>query len=68
MRGADVNYLNRKTGFTHLRHAIEVNLHPKVIAFLIKNGANPHILDYNDQDSCDAALKNPIYQKVKGLQ
>lgn len=22
MRGSDINYLNRKTGFTHLRHAL----------------------------------------------
>lgn len=61
MRGADVNYLNRKTGFTHLRHAIEANLHPKIIAFLIKNGANPHIMDYNDQDACDIARSKPLY-------
>lgn len=48
MRGADINYLNRKTGMTHLRHALDEALPVKVINFLIKSGANPHILDYND--------------------
>lgn len=68
MRGADVNYLNRKTGFTHLRHALEVGLQPKIIAFLLKNGANPHILDYNDQDACDVARSKPLYDHVKAFQ
>lgn len=55
MRGADINYLNKKTGMTHLRQAIELTLPPKIIKWLLKSGANPHILDYEGMDSCDAA-------------
>ena len=63
MRGANINHLNRITGMTHLRYAIDQGLPPKIINFLLKSGANPHILDYNDQDSCDAASKMEQYKK-----
>ena len=64
MRGADINYLNRKTGMTHLRHAIDEKLPVKVINFLLKSGANPHILDFKDQDSCDVTKHMSMYKKV----
>ena len=68
MRGADINYLNRKTGMTHLRHAIDEQLPVKIINFLIKSGANPHILDYKDQDCCEVAKDMHLYKKVQALQ
>ena len=39
----------------------------KVINFLLKSGANPHILDYKDQDCCDVARDMPLYKKVQAL-
>lgn len=55
MRGADVNYINRKTGFTHLRLAIEKELSPKIVKWLVKSGANPHILGFDGLDCCQIA-------------
>lgn len=65
MRGADINFINRVTGFTHLRLAIELNMPAKIIKWLLKLGANPHILGYDNLDCCDVAyLKTNQYQKV----
>lgn len=66
-RGSMINYLNRKNGFTHLRQAIEMDLPKKIIKWLIKQGANPHIMDYHGRDSCDAASSKKIYKCVKEL-
>jgi ankyrin repeat protein len=56
VRGADVNYCN-KNGNTALHLCIENNLKEAVVC-LLKKGANPHIMDLNDEDSCDKAKKN----------
>ena len=55
MRGADINYINRKNGYTHLRNAIEKELPSKIVRWLIRSGANPHILGYDGQDCCQVA-------------
>lgn len=68
MRGADINYLNKKTGMTHLRLAIEEELPAKIVKWLLKSGANPHILDYDDRDCCDAASGKEIYKNIVALQ
>jgi len=55
MRGADINHCNKITGLTPLHMAIEARINSKVIKFLLVNGANPHIEDYNGLDCCDKA-------------
>ena len=50
MRGADVNYVSRKSGMTPLLFAIENQLPSKIIRFLLKSGANPHQEDKKGQD------------------
>ena len=45
-RGCDINYINTKFGFTPLHHAIEAKMASKFVKFLLKNGANPHIEDF----------------------
>jgi ankyrin repeat protein len=55
MRGAEINYVNKKNGLTPLHFAIENNMNSKIVNFLLKQGANPHIEDFNGQDCCDKA-------------
>ncbi|MFS8160005.1 MAG: ankyrin repeat domain-containing protein [Candidatus Roizmanbacteria bacterium] len=45
-RGADINYCN-KDGKTVLHEAVEKGYSTKVIRFLLRKGANPHIMDKN---------------------
>lgn len=56
VRGANVNYVNRN-GNTALHLCVENNLIDSV-NFLIKKGANLHIMDLADEDACDKAKKN----------
>ena len=56
VRGASVDYCN-KNGNTALHLCIEHNM-KDVVAFLLKKGANPHIMDLGDEDACDKAKKN----------
>lgn len=67
MRGADINYLNKKTGMTHLRLAIEKEMPAKIVKWLLKSGANPHIVDYEGTDCCDVAGKKDIYKNIAAL-
>ena len=55
MRGADINYLSKKLGMTPIRLAIENVMPAKIVKWLLKSGANPHILDYEGKDCCDVA-------------
>lgn len=67
IRGSDVNYVNRN-GNTALHLLIENNTFNEKgqgsmiegIAFLLKKGADPHIMDLNDEDACDKAKKNGV--------
>jgi ankyrin repeat protein len=45
MRGSDLNHCSLKTGWTPIHWAIENNISAKIVKFLLKNGANPHIED-----------------------
>jgi ankyrin repeat protein len=56
VRGADVNYVNTN-GNTALHLCIENSL-VDAVTFLLKKGANPHIMDLGDEDACDKAKKN----------
>lgn len=55
MRGANINYTTISTGKTALHLAVENNLPKKVIKFLLKRGADPHIEDKDRKDVCDKA-------------
>ena len=57
MRGCDINNCCKESGWTPLHWAIEKKLPTKVVKFLIKNGAYPHVEDANGQDVCDKAKK-----------
>ena len=65
MRGADVNYVNQKTGWTPLHFAIQNKLSSKTIKFLINEGAYIHQMDFNGKDCCDKASMNKRYDKIK---
>jgi len=65
MRGANINYCNKITGFTPLHQAIESKMNSKTIKFLLKYGANPHIEDKDGRDCCDKANGVERYEKVK---
>lgn len=67
MRGADINYVNKKNGFTPLHFAIENNMNSKIVNFLIKHGADPHIEDFSGKDCCDKAKDNERYKKLATL-
>jgi ankyrin repeat protein len=56
VRGADINYVN-KNGNTALHLCVENRLTDSV-NFLLKKNANPHIVDFAGEDSCDKAKKN----------
>lgn len=67
MRGADVNYVNKITGLTPLHQAIDAKLNSKIVNFLIKAGANPHMEDYSGLDCCDKAANIERYEKLRAL-
>lgn len=54
MRGMDINHCGN-TGMTPLMWAIKHNLPSKIIKFMLKNGADPHIENFDGQDCCDLA-------------
>lgn len=66
-RGASVNYVNRN-GYTALHLLIENNVMTpdskatfyESIHFILKKGANPHIMDLNNEDCCDKAKKSGL--------
>ncbi len=61
-RGAniDIQNLDGRTALTLL--IIEEHVYGAV--FLLSKGANPHIVDYKDKDSCDYAKDNPIFDGI----
>ena len=67
IRGSNVNYVNRN-GNTALHLVIANNYFKdsgegtmiEAITFLLKKGADPHIMDLNDEDACDMAKKNGV--------
>jgi ankyrin repeat protein len=71
VRGANVDYVNRN-GNTALHLLIENNTFSEngsknmngsmidAIAFLLKKGANPHLMDLNNEDACEKAKKNGV--------
>lgn len=62
MRGADVNFQN-DDGKTPLHFAIENQLPDSIIKFLLKAGANPHIMNKHDQDCCDIVQRQELYPR-----
>ena len=66
MRNADINFVNIN-GKTPLHHAIENNLDEKTIKFLLNNGANPHIEDFEGNDVCDI-VQNGLYSKKSNAE
>jgi len=52
-RGSDINATNRE-GRTALSHFLCEGKY-KVVDFLLKMAANPHIMDFDGMDSCDYA-------------
>ena len=64
-RGCDPNYVSTKFGYTPLHHAIEAKMASKFVKFLLKNGANPHIEDFQGIDCCDKAIKVERYRDIK---
>jgi len=67
MRGANVNYINKITGLTPLHQAIDAHLNSKIVNFLVKAGANPHMEDYEGKDCCDKATNVERYEKLRAL-
>ena len=65
VRGADVNYCNRN-GNTSLHLCIENNLVDSV-QFLLKKGANPHIMDLSGEDSCDKAKRTSLSLQIQSF-
>ena len=64
MRGANANFCGIKK-LTPLQQAIDNKVPTKVIKFLLKQGANPHIEDPNGLDCCDKAQKIEMYKQIK---
>ena len=58
VRGANINYVNRN-GQTALHFAIE-NLNRNAIKFLLKKGAEVHVMDLSGEDACDKAKRHGI--------
>lgn len=62
MRGANINFQN-PDGKTPLHFAIENELPENIIKFLLKSGANPHIMNKMDQDCCDIVQRRETYPR-----
>ena len=56
VRGANLDYVN-SNGNTALHLCVENQLN-SAVEFLLKKGANPHIMDLSGEDACDKAKKN----------
>ena len=67
MRGADVNFVNETNGYTPLHRAIHNKMDPRIVKFLIKQGAIIHSEDLQGLDCCDKAQKLDIYKGIKEL-
>lgn len=65
MRGSNINYTNKITGLTPLQIAIQNNMNSKVVKFLLREGANPHVEDKDGKDCCEKAQGNERYEKIK---
>ena len=63
-RGSDINATNRE-GRTALSHFLCDGKY-KVVDFLLKMAANPHIMDFDGMDSCDYAAQQG-FQDFKQL-
>ena len=57
-RGSDVNYTSPTSSFGQslLVQAVRLQKH-EIIEFLLRQGANPHIMDLSGSDACDYAKK-----------
>lgn len=67
MRGANVNYINKKDGRTALHIVIERRSPVELIKWLLRAGADPHIEDAEGFDCCDRAKQLDMYQNVNKL-
>lgn len=67
MRGANINFQTLRDGQTPLHLALENNISEKIVKFLLKAGANPHIEDKYGRDCCDLVASKPQYRKIKAL-
>lgn len=56
VRGAKIDYVN-SNGNTAIHLCVENGLEDAV-NYLLKKGANPHIMDLSLEDACDKAKKN----------
>lgn len=67
-RGSNINHINFVTNLTPLHLAIEKQMRPSTIKFLLKNKANPHIEDKDGKDCCDKAKMNGLtYSRIRKL-
>ena len=62
VRGANIDYVN-SNGNTALHLCVENGL-DSAVTFLLKKGANPHIMDLRGEDSCDKAKKNQMALRI----
>ena len=67
MRGANINFVFPFNGYTPLHWAIQEGVSSKIVKFLIKNDAYPHVVDNNGQDCCEKSLLNERYHDVSEL-
>lgn len=67
MRGANINYANKKDGKTALHIVIERNSPVELVRWLLRAGADPHIEDAEAFDCCDKAQQLDIYHYVNKL-
>ena len=65
MRGAEINYVNSFTKLTPIHYAIDNDMEPEMIKFLIELGANPHAEDKNGVDICDKVFNKKKYKDIK---
>ena len=55
IRGSNINYINKNTLLTPLHLAIEHRASKKIVNFMLRHNANPHIEDREGRDCCDKA-------------
>lgn len=58
VRGAKIDYVN-KNGNTAF-HIMVTNKNEEAVNFLLRKGANPHIMDLEAKDACDKAKENGL--------
>ena len=64
-RGAKIDIVNME-GKSALHICVEKRLN-EAVEYLLYKGANPHILDLNEQDCCDKAKHNGLQYQVNAL-